>query len=158
MMIYLLFEPLKLKEQKFIDVPLFELKIFTMYELDTLGLRTFLLGSESKRFDDRYTIEDMNYTDNSKEYIAHIKANHGIYKEENVFLNGHVVYLREDGLTFKSDKAQYNKKTKIIKTDSDFVIYRDKDVVTGSSAEYNNLTNKIKATNTKVTYQLKERN
>jgi len=157
-MIYLLFQPLELKEQKFVDVPLFELKTFTIYELDTLGLKTILLGSKSNRFDDRYTIDNINYTDNSKEYIANTKADYGVYKEENVFLNGHVIYTREDGLTFESDKAQYNKKTKVISTDTKFVIYRGDDVVTGSSAEYNNLTNKIKATNTKATYQLKERN
>lgn len=157
-MIYLLFQPLELKEQKFVDIPLFELKTFTIYELDTVGLKTILLGSKSNRFDDRYTIEDIDYTDNSKEYIANIKADHGIYKEDNVFLNGHVIYAREDGLTFESEKAKYNKKAKIISTDTDFVIYKDKNVVRGTSAEYNNLTDQIKAKNTKATYQLKERN
>lgn len=157
-MIYLLFQPLKIEKKEFIDVPLFELTTFTMYELDTIGLKTILLGSSSKRYSDRYTVDNIDYTDNSKKYIANMKADDGIYKNETVFLNGNVAYAREDGLTFESDKAQYDKKTKIISTDRDFIVYQGESVVIGSSAEYNNLTNKIKATNVKVNYKLKESN
>jgi lipopolysaccharide assembly outer membrane protein LptD (OstA) len=157
-MIYLLFQPLEVKEQKFIDVPLFELKTFTMYELDKVGLRTILLGSGSKRFSDRYTVSDIDYTDNSAHYIANMKADNGVYKGDDVTLDGNVSYAREDGLTLTSQKAQYNKKTSIATVDTDYVAYRGKNVVKGSSIEYNSLTNKLTSTDVKVTYQLKENN
>jgi len=157
-MIYLVFQPLDLKKQEFVEVPLFEIKGFTMYELDTKGLKTILFGTDSKRYSDRYTVENVNYTDSSKLYIANMKADHGIYKDENIFLKDNVTYAREDGLTFESDMADYYKKSGIISTDMDFIIMQGENNAIGTSLEYNNITNKIKAKKIKAIYQLQESN
>jgi LPS export ABC transporter protein LptC len=157
MSIYFLFKPLNIKQQKFVDVPLFELKKFTMYELDPTGLKTIMLGSTATRYTNRYTVENIDYTDNSKEYIANMKANNGLYKDEFVTLNGDVKYVREDGLTFKTQKATYDKKTSEVVSDVNYVAYLDKNIVHGSYIKYNNLKNKIYSKNVIATYQLTER-
>jgi len=155
--IYLLFKPLDIKQQEFVDVPLFELKDFTMYELDTNSLRTIMVGSAATRYSDRYTVKDMDYTDNSKVYVANMQADNGLYKEEFVTLDGNVVYTREDGLTFKTKKATYNKKTSDVVSDVGFIAYLNSNVVTGSYIKYNNLTKKIYSKDVAATYQLQER-
>ncbi|MBN2815887.1 MAG: LPS export ABC transporter periplasmic protein LptC [Campylobacterales bacterium] len=154
--IYVFFQPLEIKQQKFTEIPLFELSGFALYELDGQGLKTILLGDSSKRFSDRYTVDGINYTDNSKEYIANMKAKKGLYKGDDISLEGDVVYNREDGLIFESQEAQYNKKSTILSTDKAFIVYRGKESVKGSSFVYDNTQKKLSSKNIEAIYQLEE--
>lgn len=144
------------KKQEFIDVPLFEISSFTLYELDNSSLITIMRGDNAIRYSDRYTVTQMDYTDNSQEYISNMKANNGIYKDDIVELSGEVFYAREDGLIFETQEATYNKKTNITHTDRDFVSYRADDRVTGTSLKYNNVLNRAEATSVEAVYQLQE--
>jgi len=155
-MIYLLFKPLDIKQQEFIDVPQFEILDFVLYELDNSSLSTVMKGSSATRFSDRYVVKQIDYTDNSREYISNMKANNGIYKNDIVDLEGEVFYVREDGLIFESQEATYNKKTNITSTKKDFVIYRDNDKVTGTRLKYNNALNRSSAQEVRAKYQLQE--
>lgn len=151
-----MFKPMDIKIQHFKDVPLFELSDFTMYELNPEGLTTILLGSTGTRYADRYTIKDMDYTDNSKKYIANMISDFGVYKNEIVKLTGHVVYVREDGLTFKSEKAMYNKKTADVISNTKYIAYLNDNIVIGNYIKYNNISKKIYSKNVIAKYQLKE--
>ena len=157
MAIYFLFEPMNIKKQKFIDVPLFELTSFTLHELNRAGLQTIMSGNSAIRYSDRYSVVNIDYTDNSKEYIANMKAKNGLYKDEIVELEDDVVYSREDGFTFETSRVVYDKKTTIAVADADYVSYRDKNIVNGSFVKYNNSLNTIESKDVTVTYQLKAR-
>jgi lipopolysaccharide assembly outer membrane protein LptD (OstA) len=137
-------------------VPLFEIKDFTMYELDRSSLQTIMVGSEAVRYSNRYRIKNMDYTDNEKEYIANMKADDGVYKDDFVTLRGHVEYVRDDGLTFKTKKATYNKKTSDVVSDVGYVAYLNDSVVRGSYIRYNNDKNKIYSKNVRAKIQLQE--
>ncbi|MCF6310614.1 MAG: LPS export ABC transporter periplasmic protein LptC [Sulfurimonas sp.] len=156
LMILTLFKPMDIKEDDFSDVPLFNISIFTMYELDEKGLTSLMSGTEGTRYSDRYSVKLMDYTDNSQEYIANMKSNSGIYKGDNVYLEGDVVYFREDGLTFETQKVVYNKKTAIARADGNYVLYRNNNKVTGNKLKYNNSLNRVQSKNVVAIYQLKE--
>ena len=156
-MIFVFFKPLNIKQQVFKDVPLFNLKTFTMHELNTEGLATLMMGTEATRYSNRYRVKNIDYTDNTKEYIANMKANDGIYRNEIVDLKGDVIYFREDGLTFESQVAKYNKKTSVAHVNAKYVSYRNDDRIKGSSLIYNNKLNRVKSKNVIAKYQLKER-
>ncbi|QOY53576.1 LPS export ABC transporter periplasmic protein LptC [Candidatus Sulfurimonas marisnigri] len=156
LMIYFLFKPLSIKEQKFTDVPLFNIFSFTMYELNNKGLITLMSGTEATRYTNRYVVNLIDYTDNSKNYIANMKANSGIYKNEIVTLEGDVVYYREDGLTFETQKAVYNKKTSITNADGKYLLYQNSDRVIGTQLKYNNLLEQVSSKDVVAKYQLKE--
>ena len=151
------FKPLDVKQQNFVDVPLFELQSFVVYEINQLGLDTMMLGSNAIRYSDRYTVKNIDYTDNSKDYIVNMKANNGIYKNNIVVVNDDVVYTREDGLTFQTKEAVYNKKTSIAKTDTPYILYQGQNRVTGSSIIYNSKLNTIQSNQVVAKYQLKEK-
>ncbi|QOP45666.1 LPS export ABC transporter periplasmic protein LptC [Sulfurimonas paralvinellae] len=156
--IYIFFKPLNIKQQAFVDVPLFEIKDFTMYELDPTGLHTIMLGSTATRYSNRYTVKDIDYTDNkNKEYIANMQANNGIYKNDIVTLTGNVTYTRDDGLTFKTQKAVYNKKTSDVVSNVGYVAYMNDSVLRGSYIKYNNEKNRIFSKNVRAKIQLQER-
>jgi len=156
--IYVAFKPLDIKQQEFGEIPLFELSSFTIHELSPDGLVTVMKGSEAVRFKNRYKVEDINYTDNSEKYRANMKANLGIYKDKSEVLNlkGNIVYVREDGLTFKTRKLTYNQKTSIAKTNTKYIMDRNGNEVRGSSLVYNNALERMKSKNITVKYQLKE--
>jgi LPS export ABC transporter protein LptC len=159
LMIFIGFKPLNIKQQEFVDVPLFQLETFVVHELKKEGLVTLMKGSHATRYNDRYKVINMDYTDNSKIYLANMRANNGIYrdKEDTVELHGNVVYNREDGLMFESEEANYNKKTSIAKTNKNYVMHRDANRVIGTSLEYNNVLNEVKSKNIVAKYQIKER-
>jgi len=146
-----------LKKQKFDDVPIFELTSFTLHELNRVGLQTVMTGNSAIRYKDRYSVSNIDYTDNSKEYIANMRAKHGLYKDEIIELENDVLYSREDGLTFETSKVVYDKKTTIAVADADYVSYRDKNIVNGSFVKYNNSLNRVESKNVTATYQLKAR-
>jgi LPS export ABC transporter protein LptC len=155
--IYAFFKPLNIKQQAFVDVPLFEIKDFTMYELDRVGLQTIMVGSEAVRYSNRYKIINMDYTDNEKEYIANMKADKGIYKDDLVTLSGNVEYIRDDGLTFETKKATYNRKTSDVISDVGYIAYLNESTIKGSYIRYNNDKNKIYSKNVRAKIQLQER-
>ena len=155
-MIFFLFEPLNIKKQNFVDIPQFNLTTFTLYELNTQGLTTYMLGDKSVKYSNRYEVDNMDYTDNSSELIANMKSKRGLYKNNIVDLDGDVVYTREDGLEFTTDKIIYNKKTGIANTNAEFIMLRENDKVVGTSLMYNNLLRKATITNVIANYQIQE--
>lgn len=157
LMILFVFKPVEIKENFFGDVELFSISSFTMYEFDSHGLITLMNGSKAIRYSDRYRVDDIDYTDSSKEYIANMKSNRGIYKDDIVYLDGNIVYTREDGLTFKTQKATYNKKTSIAIVDGDYLLYRDTNRVIGEKLHYNSALERVTSKNVTAKYQLKER-
>lgn len=157
-MILFLFKPLEIKEQSFADVPLFSISSFTMYEFDSKELITLMNGAKATRYKDKYSVEKIDFTDNSKEYTANMKSNSGIYKNDVVYLDGDILYVREDGLTFKTQKATYDKKTSIATADGDYVLYRGANRVNGKELKYNNSLDKIESKNVTVKYQLEKSN
>jgi len=156
MMIFTLLNPLKVKQQDFVDVPLFELFTFVMHEINPNGLDNTMNGSSALRYSDRYTIENVNYTDNTKKFIANMKANHGVYKNDILDLEGEVVYTREDGLTLETSKARYNKTTAIVSINKKYITYQGSNKIIGSSAVFNNIKNKLTSKNVIVKYKIRE--
>ena len=158
LVILFVFKPLKLDQKEHGIVPLFELSNFSMKELNTNGLITIMNGTKGTKFTNEYIVKDMDYTDNSKDFLANLKSNTGTYKDDIVNLVGNVVYFREDGLTFESEEATYNKKTSIATTRGKYIIYKDKDTVTGTQLVYNNLMDTVKSKNVNAIYQIKKSN
>ncbi len=155
-MILTLFKPLKIKEQKFVDVPLLNMKNFVMYELDTKGLRTFMSGESSLRYADRYVVNQIDFTDSSKHFISNMKADLGIYKNSMINLSGNITYIREDGLEIHSQKMLYNQKTSIARCDVPYKAMLGKNTINGSSIIYDAKNRRVKSKNVTINYNLQE--
>jgi LPS export ABC transporter protein LptC len=156
-MILFLFKPLDIKEQKVKDVPMLELENFESMELNEKGLSALTKGTKGIRYSNRYYVTDLDYTDNADEYMANIKSDSGIYKDDIINLSGNIVYKREDGFIFKTQKASYNTKTKIAESKTSYVSQMDGHIVNGSSIKYNNALGILDSKNVIANYKLKER-
>lgn len=155
-MIFFLFKPLDIKKQEFIDVPLLDIDKFTMYEFNLHGLQTVMLGKRTLRYADRYTVQDIDFTDHSKDYTSNMKAKKGVYKDDIVNLEGDVAYYREDGLAFEAKTLLYDTKTATAKTDDAFTAYEGLSTMQGRTLKYNADKNTIYSKNVLIKYKLNE--
>lgn len=147
---------MKITEQKFVDVPLLNIGNFTLYELDTHGLKTIMAGEKALRFSNRYTVDTIDYTDNSKEFVSNMKANHGIYKVNTVDLKGDVMYVREDDITFNTETMFYNTTTKIATTKDSYILHKGESHMSGKGLVYNAKLKQMKSQAVQITYKLDE--
>ncbi len=156
MIIFVLFKPLDVKKQKFTDVPLFEINSFNMFELNDKGLQGLMIGSSALRYSNRYEVTDIDYTENTKMNISNMKAKRGVYQGEKISLFGDVSYVREDGLTFESQKMIYNKNTLRLSSTTPYLAYREGNSIKGDSMKYSKKRKFIESKNVEATYQLQE--
>jgi len=156
LMIFVLFKPLDIKEKEFIDVPMFEVKSFSVYELNTKSLNDVIIADRGIRYNDRYEFFNINYTDKTKKYISNMKAQKGFYKGNIIKFSGDVNYVRDDGLNFKTQKVNYNKHTKIAHTDANYIAYMGENKIVGTSFVYNASLKKFNSTDVKAIYQIQE--
>ncbi|MFT5662340.1 MAG: LPS export ABC transporter protein LptC [Sulfurimonas sp.] len=155
--IFFLFEPLNIKKQDFGEIPVFELEKFKLIELNEKGLTTVMDGVKGVRYTDRYIVYNINYTDNTKKYLANMTADEGLYEGDIIDLTGNIKYSREDGISFSTQEAVYNRKTNIVTSPGKYIAYLGKNKVTGSTIEYSNVLDTITSKQVTVNYKLKER-
>ena len=154
--IYLFFKPLALTQREFVEIPLVELNNFTLYELDNNDLKILLSAKVAKRYSDRYEIKNINYTDNKDKYLVNIQADSAIYKDDYIDLDGNIIFNREDGLMFKTQKAQYSRKDDLVTTDGLFSANIDDGNMTGYNLKYNNKLNIVESKNIEMVYKFKD--
>ena len=145
-----------MKKQKFIDVPLFEISNFNMYELNNEGLQGLMIGSRALRYSNRYEVTNIDYTENAKKNMSNMKAKRGLYQGEKISLFGNVSYVREDGLTFESQKMVYNKNTLLLTSNTPYLAYKEGNSIKGDSMKYSKKRKIIESKNVEATYKLQE--
>ncbi len=152
--IYLFFSPMDIQEKEHKEVPMLDLERFTVYELDTTGLQSVMMGSEGKRFSNRYEVLDVNYTDNSHKFIQTMRSDFARYQGEKVFLEGNVRYKRADGMMFLSDDAKYDHKRSVATKRGPFTIIDKNDWLVGKRLYYNSVKERAKGDEIKGSYTL----
>lgn len=137
------------------DIPQIELTDFTLYEISSKGIDHILEGKEGKKFDDHYVITSAKFSDNTKNLFQTIRSDHADYRNDIIALNGHVHYLRDDGLEFHSAEGSYNSKTSLVQTIGSFVINKNTSSIDGTSLHYNTAQDTVSADRVHGSYQLK---
>ena len=155
-MIYFLFEPMDLKQSDDKEMPQFSLDTFTLYELDKKGLLAKMDGTDAFRYDNRYVVNNIDYTDSSKDLLTNMKAKNGVYKNDVVYLSGDVKLYRDDGLRFFSQKLTYNKIKDTARTDVKYVAYMGENYITGDKVLLNNKKNTVSSKHIYAVYNLEE--
>ena len=153
-MIYMFFKPLNIKQKEYVNIPQLEMEEFVLYEFDTKQIKTIMLGGSAKKYDDRYEVKNIDYTDNSNEKLSTLKAKNALYKDDVVYLDTNVTYTTGNDFLYKSSKAIYNKNKHTVVSDAIYTAYLGKNVAKGDYIRYNRAKNKIYSKNIDITYQL----
>lgn len=139
------------------EVPQLELRNFTIYELDVNGLKDIMLGHYGFRYDDRIEVEEIDYTDSTNQQRNNLQADFGVYDNKDLItLEGNVRYYREDGMTFKSDKAIIYQTDESIMAVGPFTMENGTDHAVGTDLFYDTKHGLIKAKNVTGFYTLAE--
>lgn len=154
-MIYLFFHPMKLDTLDKGEVPQLELANFTIYDLDRNGLKSIFNGTKGYRYQDRYEVFDVNYTDNSRKDISNITSDFAVYKDNIVKMYGNLVYTKADGLIYKSDDGNYDQKTGILRTKGKYISYKNNDRITGNDLMYDSKQGHTTSKNVFAIYTIK---
>jgi len=134
--------------------PNIEIIDVTNYSITQDGVTHIVKATKALRFlkyDEFYNIDAIR---KSKDYfLENLKAKSGRLIADNLYLKGDVNYANSDDVKFKSQKLDYNLKTKIVKTDVDFTLENNRTLTYGSSLLYNTVDGKIYANNIKSTIE-----
>jgi len=154
--IYLFFKPIDIQLDLPDELAQLELNQFVVHEYDTDKLKTILSGSEGKRYEERYEVKDVNYTNNTDRYVENMRADYGFYKEPLMILKKNVHYQRDDGSRFFADHVTYNDETSFTTTDGSFKLWNGHDSIKGQNLSYNSQSGEINATAITGIYFMKE--
>lgn len=128
------------------------------YSISKDGVKSVAKSSKVLRFvkhDEFFDIDIVRKKE--KGVIDNLKADKGILKGNNLKVEGNVRYKDSDGLKFSSDEAMYNLKSKVFKSDTDFVLETNSTVTYGTSLVYQSKDGKIYANNIKSISEVNEK-
>ncbi len=137
------------------EIPQIELSNFTIYEISKKGIDHILEGKEGKKFDQYYVITSAKFSDNTKNLFQFILSDNADYRNDILKVDGHVHYVREDGLEFRSNEGSYNSKKSLIQTKDSFVITQNSNRIDGTTLNYNTAQDTVSANRVCGVYQLK---
>ena len=139
------------------DIAEMELRNFTLYELDTNGLKNIMLGTYGFQYKDRIEVEEIDYTDSTRNLRNNILADYGVYNNNDIItLEGNVRYYREDGMILTTDEAVINQEKETVLTPGPFKIEQDNDNVVGNKLYYDRKAGKTHAKRVVGYYTLKD--
>ncbi len=132
------------------DNPNIEMINMVNYSITEDGIAHVVKASKVLRFVDRdefYNIDTIRRTKST--LLEKLKADSGLLVKDDLQLAGDVRYLNSDSVQFQSQEADYNLKTKVVKTDVDFMLKDKRSITRGTSMVYNTIEGKIYANNIK---------
>lgn len=153
---FFFFKPMKLQENKNIDIASVEVYDFIIHELTPEGLSRVINGTKAYIYKDTYNIINVNYTDASDNKISNIVAKKGIYKDRIITLKGDVKYTRDDNIVLESQSLTYDEKNSILTTNDRYIMYNAQNKITGTSFKLNNKLEKVYSKNVHITYNIED--
>ena len=136
------------------NTPNIEMFSVTNYSITKDGISHIVNATKVLRFvdhDEFYNIDAIRKSKN--DFLENVKADSGKLVKDDFHLKGNVRYRNSDNVKFKSEKVNYNLKTKIVKTDVNFILEDNRTVTHGTSLIYKTIEGKIYADNIKSTIE-----
>ena len=154
--IYFFFKPMKIyidTSQK--EMPLLELRNFSLYEFDTTKLADFSTGKRALKYIDRYELFDFLYNEKAQQNkIISISAKKGVDKNRQITLEKDVRYVTSDGVEFTTQKALYDRNKEFAKAQTPYVASIQKNIVYGDTLNYDLKKRMIRSKNVRAIYHL----
>ncbi|RLA63595.1 MAG: hypothetical protein DRQ78_06770 [Epsilonproteobacteria bacterium] len=102
----------------------------TFIETDTQEVQGKTYGTYGVRSKGVLTLDNLEYSTDS---IDTLLANKGTFRADILYLDGDVFMQEKTGYIYKTEHANYNKKTKILNITSPFVSIMDENIVHGNT-------------------------
>lgn len=130
----------------------------TNYSITKEGISHIVTATKVLRFASYDEFYDINAIRKKDDYfLDNLRADKGKLIKDDLKFFGNVRYENSDDVNFKTQKADYNLKTKIFKTDVDFMLEDNRSITYGSSLVYKTIEGKIYANNIKSNIEEEEK-
>lgn len=133
-------------------IPQMEIENFTLYEINTEGVKSVVSGTIGRQYTDYYEVENAHYIENKNKMGEHLYADKGRFEKDIAYLDQNVRYFREDGLSFESEHAIYDTKKEILYVPKHFTLTQNKNIIYGRELHYNSKSGQITAKQIDATY------
>lgn len=150
--VFLFFKPIKTAPTPTKEVAQLELINFTLYSMKPEGVENVLAGSLGQRFEDRYEVTNVTFSDATKSQMEVMHADRGLYREDRIDLSGNVTYRQEGGIEFQSEQAHYDLNDSVVTTPGAFVVTMNESRVDGERLYFQTKERHMKAENINATY------
>ena len=104
--------------------------------IDKEGISARIVAAKAFKFKTHDEIYDLNTSFHHQNTLHTLVANHARYQNALLLLNGNVLYENNQSLHIKSEELEYNIKTKVVKSPTDFALHSNKGIMIGSHFVY----------------------
>ncbi len=138
-------------------IPQMEIEDFTLYEIDTKGVKSVVSGTIGRQYELYYEVENAHYVENKNKLGEHLYADKGKFEKDIAYLDENVRYFRDDGLSFESDHAVYDTNKELLFVPKSFVLTQNENIIYGNELHYNAKSGDIDAKEVNASYYTKDR-
>jgi len=133
------------------SIEMFDVVNYSISEDGILHIAKATKVSRFLEYDKFYNIDSVRRSKDN--FFENLKADSAKLKKDNLSFEGSVFYKNSNSVKFRTEKIDYNLKTRVAKTDVDFILEDNRTVTHGASLVYNTIESKIYATNIKLTVE-----
>ena len=134
-----------------------EIEDFSVYEINTQGVKSVLSGTSGQQFTTHYQVENAHYIENKKDFSEHLYSDVGRFEKDVAYLNNNVRFFREDGLSFESNDALYNTKKESLYVKDNFILTQNENIIYGNELHYDTVSGQLSAQSVDANYYLEDR-
>lgn len=115
----------------------------TFIEVDQTKMRAKLFSTYGIRDAGILSLQNLIYHSHN---IEHLNADRGTYRENVLFLDGHVKLKEKEGFIYTAEHANYHQKKEVLTITSPFIAHMGKNIIHGKSLQYFVLQKEMNAT------------
>jgi len=134
-----------------------EIEDFSVYEINTNGVKSVLSGTSGQQFSTHYQVENAHYIENKKDFSEHLYSDVGRFEKNVAYLNDNVRFFREDGLSFESNHAVYDTKNESLYVKDNFILTQSENVIYGHELHYDTVSGQLSAQGVDANYYLEDK-
>ena len=138
--------------------PNIEVVDMTNYSLTQQGINHVVKATKVLRFssyDEFYNIDAVRKAKDN--LLEKMEADKGTLVKDDLKFSGNVHYKNSNNVKFSSQQVAYNLKTKVFKSDTNFILEDNRSITYGTSMVYKTIEGKIYANNIKSKIEVKEK-
>lgn len=134
--------------------PTVEFKNIENYNIDEKGIQMYAKADDARRYKDRDILFNLDGYMQKDTILETLKSNNATMQNNMIYLNGDVVYTRNETLTLKTEAVEYNQTSEILTGKTAFVLEDARTIANGDSFVYDAKIGKIEADNMRATIKM----
>jgi len=111
----------------------FSFNNFSLIEITPKGVENRLSAKEAIKYTTHFELQEINITYKNTQHLLATKAT---YQDNFIYLDQSVLFKRDDGLEFKTEKLEYSIKSKKLYADKSFYIDMNESHIAGENLQY----------------------